>query len=67
MKNQLLTLIIGILIGSIITTGVFLIIKSNEKSNMPSFDSSKIRSRENFDMSNFNNMMGENNEKSKEE
>lgn len=29
MKKQILTLIIGILIGAIITTGVFLIIKSN--------------------------------------
>lgn len=30
MKKQILTLIIGMLIGSIITTGVFLIIKNNE-------------------------------------
>ena len=29
-KKQILTLIIGMLIGSIITTGVFLIIKNNE-------------------------------------
>ena len=46
MKKQILTLIIGILIGAIITTGVFLVIKSNEKSNMPSFDRSNFNMRE---------------------
>lgn len=34
MKKQILTLIIGILIGAIITTGVFLIIKSNSNQNV---------------------------------
>lgn len=38
MKNQILMLIIGILIGAIITTGVFLIIKSNDNNKMPSID-----------------------------
>lgn len=33
MKKQILTLIIGILIGAIITTGVFLIIKANSNQN----------------------------------
>ena len=46
MKKQILTLIIGILIGAIITTGVFLVIKSNEKSNMLSFDRSNFNMRE---------------------
>ena len=31
MKKQILTLIIGILIGAIITTGVFLVLKGNTK------------------------------------
>ena len=47
MKKQILTLIIGMLIGSIITTGVFLILKSNQRPNMSNFDMS------NFDKSNF--------------
>lgn len=29
MKNQMLTLVIGILIGAIISTGVFLVLKEN--------------------------------------
>lgn len=33
MKSKILTLIIGILIGAVITTGVFLIINNNNKSN----------------------------------
>lgn len=37
MKKQILTLIIGILIGAIITTAVFLVIKSNTSSQMPNF------------------------------
>ena len=37
MKKQILTLIIGILIGAIITTTVFLVIKSNSSSKMPNF------------------------------
>lgn len=35
MKKQILMLVIGILIGAIITTGVFLIIKANEKNDVP--------------------------------
>ena len=46
MKKQILTLIIGILIGSIITTAVFLILKGNtgnpgsrmNRGEMPSMD-----------------------------
>ena len=45
-KKEVLTLIIGILIGAIITTGVFLVLKSNDR---PSFDMS------NFDKSEFAN------------
>ena len=37
MKNKVLTLIIGILIGSILTSGVFLIVKPNSKNNQPDF------------------------------
>ena len=48
MKNQILTLIIGILIGAIITTAVFLVLKGNTSSQgnrmnrgeMPSMDGS---------------------------
>ena len=35
MKNQITTLIIGILIGAIIATGVFLVLKDDNKSKMP--------------------------------
>ena len=46
MKNQILTLIIGILIGAIITTAVFLVLKGNtgsqgnrmNREEMPSMD-----------------------------
>ena len=48
MKKQILTLIIGILIGAIITTGVFLILKGNtdipenpmQRGEMPTMDGS---------------------------
>ena len=48
MKKQILTLIIGILIGAIITTAVFLILKGNtnnrgsriNRGDMPSMDGS---------------------------
>lgn len=49
MKKQILTLIIGILIGAIITTGVFLIISNQNGENMggqmgepPSMDGNSI-------------------------
>lgn len=45
MRKQILTLIIGILIGSIITTGVFLVIKKNEKNNVPDFSEFRNRMR----------------------
>lgn len=43
MKKHILTLIIGILIGAIITTAIFLILKGNTRNqinieNMPSMD-----------------------------
>lgn len=38
MKNQILTLVIGILIGACIATGVFLVLKDNDKNNFPSMD-----------------------------
>lgn len=31
MKNQMLTLVIGILIGAVIATGVFLVLKGNNE------------------------------------
>lgn len=48
MKNQVLTLIIGILIGAIITTAVFLVLKGNtgsqgnrmNRGEMPTMDGS---------------------------
>ena len=54
MKNQILTLIIGILIGAIITTAVFLVLKENtgsqgnrmNRGEMPSMDGS-FQNREN--------------------
>lgn len=51
MKKTILTLIIGILIGAIITTGVFMIIKANTKeddSEVPSFDKSQMKRDGNF-------------------
>ena len=36
MKNQILTLVIGILIGACIATGVFLVLKDNDKKTIPS-------------------------------
>lgn len=33
MKKEILMLIIGILIGAVITTGIFLVLKSNDSSN----------------------------------
>ena len=58
MKKQILTLIIGILIGAIITTAVFLILKGNtgsqgnrmNRGEMPSMDGS-FPNRENGDFS----------------
>ncbi|MGX8680427.1 MAG: hypothetical protein ACSW8B_03465 [bacterium] len=37
MKKHILTLIIGILIGAILTTGVFLVLKSKESRRRPDF------------------------------
>lgn len=54
MKKTILTLIIGILIGAIITTAVFLIIKKSGSSNNASngdfqgFDKSQMMQDENF-------------------
>ena len=38
MKKEILTLIIGILIGAIITAAVFMIVKPNSKGGRPDFD-----------------------------
>lgn len=35
MKKQIITLVIGVLIGAIITTGVFLIVKPNNRRSLP--------------------------------
>ena len=37
MKDKIITLVIGMLIGGIITAGVFLIVKPGRGSNMPDF------------------------------
>ena len=42
MKKEIITLIIGILIGAIVTTAVFLIIKANTKPSFPDFDKSNF-------------------------
>ena len=39
-KANILPFVIGILIGAIITTSVFLIIRSNRRPNIPDFDKS---------------------------
>ena len=55
LKQNILTLIIGILIGAIITTGVFLIIKSNERNNFPDFSNRsqyRVRTNQNNDTQN---------------
>jgi hypothetical protein len=38
MKNEVLTLIIGIILGAIISTSVFLVLQSNNKNNVPNMD-----------------------------
>ena len=35
MKNQIMTFIIGVLVGAIVTTALFLIIKPNNSCNVP--------------------------------
>ena len=60
MKNQMITLVIGILLGAIIATGVFLVLKSSDsKSNrMPSMGNRPEINDKNFpskDNSNSNN------------
>lgn len=58
MKNQILTLIIGILIGAIITTAVFLVLKGNtgsqgnrmKRGEMPSMDGSFPNRENGFSM-----------------
>ena len=37
MKNQIMTFIIGVLVGAIITTAIFLIFKPNNSRNIPEF------------------------------
>ena len=38
MKKDMLTLVVGILIGAVIATGVFLVLKSNDSNRMPDFN-----------------------------
>ncbi len=40
MKNQIMTFIIGVLVGAIITTAIFLIIKPNNSCNVPNISKS---------------------------
>ena len=40
MKNQIMTFIIGVLVGAIITTAIFLIFKPNNSSNVPTISRS---------------------------
>ena len=40
MKNQIMTFIIGVLVGAIVTTAIFLIIKPNNSSNVPNISRS---------------------------
>ena len=71
-KDQILTLIIGILIGSIITAGVFLILKPNSNSNFPDISDmssfrERMKSRENSSDETKSVTEGESNEKSVQE
>lgn len=48
MKKEILTLIIGILIGAIIATGIFLVLQNNSNNNMDRggmMDSQEMRGR----------------------
>ena len=40
MKNQIMTFIIGVLVGAIVTTAIFLIIKPNNSCNVPNISKS---------------------------
>ena len=73
MKKQILTLIIGMLIGAIITTMVFLIIKANTggqgnmmKGQMPSMDTNFQGGENGFTRPEGNNNRGNLNEKIEE-
>ena len=55
MKNQILMFIIGMLVGAIITTGVFLYIKSKDNNKMPSMDRTNSENRKFPSRSNSNN------------
>ena len=45
MKKEILMFIIGVLVGAVVTTEVFLIIRGNGRPNMPEFDKSGFPSR----------------------
>jgi hypothetical protein len=49
MKNEVLTLIIGIFLGAIITTTIFLIMKGNDKNSMPNMDNMPMNEKTNED------------------
>ena len=57
MKNQITTLIIGILIGAVISTGIFLVLKDKDKNKMPNMgERGQIsEKRRDFNNSNSNN------------
>ena len=50
-KKEILSFIIEVLVGAIVTTGVFLILKGNSRPKMGDFDKSNFPSRENFNKS----------------
>ena len=59
MKEKILFLIIGVLIGAIITTGVFLMLDAgNTKENLPNAEEFKIRQMDNFNDKNGMNRTG---------
>ncbi len=65
-KKQILTLIIGMLIGGIITAGIFLIFKPNNARNIPDFSQFNRDRREfNFDRSERPSRDGNNSKDSK--
>ena len=52
-KTTIISFVIGLLVGSIITTGIFLMIRTNDRPKMPSgFDPSTVN-RSNFDKSKY--------------
>jgi len=47
LKSQILPFVVGVLVGAVITTGIFLIIRKTDRPrNMPNFDNSGYTMRE---------------------